>query len=107
FKYKKGHDSILVVNENSYLKCNKENLIKILKDGDSKFKFEKSGLFFFISGHNQNYEKGQKFIFVVLSDRHRNTTHNAPSPLPEDTLQTPVLLPFSITFSVYEQTLDA
>ncbi|KAL7145423.1 hypothetical protein ABFS83_07G083100 [Erythranthe nasuta] len=89
FKYKKGHDSVFVVNENDYSKCNKENPIKILKDGDSKFKFEKSGPFFFISGHNQNCEKGEKFIVVVLSDRHRNTTHNAPSPRPETPLKPP------------------
>ncbi|XP_012848257.1 PREDICTED: extensin-like [Erythranthe guttata] len=89
FKYKKGHDSVLVVNENDYSKCNKENPIKILKEGDSKFKFEKSGPFFFISGHNQNCEKGEKLIVVVLSDRHRNTTHNAPSPLPETPLKPP------------------
>ncbi|EYU28256.1 hypothetical protein MIMGU_mgv1a0192242mg, partial [Erythranthe guttata] len=48
FKYKRGHDSVLVVSENDYSKCNKENPIKILKNGDSKFKFEKSGPFFFI-----------------------------------------------------------
>ncbi|KAL9145248.1 hypothetical protein ABFS82_13G029200 [Erythranthe guttata] len=89
FKYKKGHDSVLVVNENDYSKCNKENPIKILKDGDSKFKFEKSGPFFFISGHNQNCEKGEKLIVVVLSDRHRNTTHNAPSPPPHTPLKPP------------------
>ncbi|KAL7087122.1 hypothetical protein ACP275_13G046500 [Erythranthe tilingii] len=89
FKYKKEHDSVLVVSENDYSKCNKENPIKILKDGDSKFKFEKSGPFFFISGQNQNCEKGQKLIVVVLSDRHRNTTHNAPSLPPETSLKPP------------------
>ncbi|GFP92087.1 early nodulin-like protein 2 [Phtheirospermum japonicum] len=95
FKYKKGHDSVLVVNRNDYSKCNKENPMKALKSGDSSssiFKLEKSGPFFFISGHDQNCEKGQKLDIIVLSPRHHNITpssapkaptiHHSPTPSP-------------------------
>ncbi|KAL7129116.1 hypothetical protein ABFS83_13G042000 [Erythranthe nasuta] len=89
FKYKKGHDSVLVVSENNYSKCNKENPIKILKDGDSKFKFEKSGSFFFISGHNQNCEKGQKLIVVTSL----KPPSSSPSPSPATTTTVPHVKP--------------
>ncbi|GFY99041.1 hypothetical protein Acr_13g0004420 [Actinidia rufa] len=41
FKYKKGSDSILVVNKDDYYKCNKKP-IQALEDGDSVFKFDRS-----------------------------------------------------------------
>ncbi|KAL0354228.1 UNVERIFIED_CONTAM: Early nodulin-like protein 2 [Sesamum angustifolium] len=89
FRYKKGQDSVLVVSKDDYSKCNKDNPIKNLKDGDSKFKFEKSGPFFFISGHDQNCEKGEKFIVVVLSHHHHGTPVSAPSLSPEAHLRPP------------------
>ncbi|KAL0307029.1 UNVERIFIED_CONTAM: Early nodulin-like protein 2 [Sesamum radiatum] len=90
FRYKKGQDSVLVVSKDDYSKCNKDNPIKNLKDGDSKFKFEKSGPFFFISGHDQNCEKGEKFIVVVLSHHHHHGTPiSAPSLSPEAPLRPP------------------
>ncbi|CAA0808653.1 early nodulin-like protein 1 [Striga hermonthica] len=86
FKYEKGHDSVLVVNRNDYAKCNKENPAKTLKNGRSRFEFRKSGPFFFISGHDQNCEKGQKLEIVVLSRHHRNRTYlPTPSPAAEPT----------------------
>ncbi|KAL6553973.1 hypothetical protein OROMI_019646 [Orobanche minor] len=97
FKYKKGHDSVLVVNQNDYTKCNKDNPIKALKSGHSKFKFDRSGPFFFISGHEQNCEKGQKLTIIVLSHhhhhhhhRHNHHHHNiTPSHSPETSLKPP------------------
>jgi hypothetical protein len=53
FKYKKGSDSMLAVNQDNYNSCNKKNPIKKLEDGDSEFSFDKSGPFFFISGKDQ------------------------------------------------------
>ncbi|KAI8005771.1 Early nodulin-like protein 1 [Camellia lanceoleosa] len=79
FKYKQGSDSVLVVDKDDYNKCNKAKPIRSLEDGDSVFKFDNSGPFFFISGNGDNCEKGQKLIVVVLAIR--NTTHK-PSPSP-------------------------
>ncbi|KAL0306520.1 UNVERIFIED_CONTAM: Early nodulin-like protein 3 [Sesamum radiatum] len=69
FKYKKGSDSVLVVNNQDYDTCNTANPILRLDDGNSVFKFDRSGPFFFISGNKSNCDKGQKLIIVVLAVR--------------------------------------
>ncbi|XP_073049150.1 early nodulin-like protein 3 [Primulina eburnea] len=69
FKYKKGLDSVLVVKQDDYDKCSSGNPILKLDDGDSVFKFDRSGPFFFVSGKKSNCDKGQKLIVVVLSVR--------------------------------------
>ncbi|KAA8523918.1 hypothetical protein F0562_010341 [Nyssa sinensis] len=43
FKYKKGADSVLVVTKDDYEKCKTEKPIKKMEDGDSVFKFDRSG----------------------------------------------------------------
>ncbi|KAK4420374.1 Early nodulin-like protein 2 [Sesamum alatum] len=81
FKYKKGSDSVLVVNKNDYDNCNTGNPILKLDDGDSIFKFDRSGPFFFISGNKPNCDQGQKLIIVVLAVRNRSPPPpNAPVP---------------------------
>ncbi|GER53321.1 early nodulin-like protein 1 [Striga asiatica] len=90
FKYKQGHDTVLVVNRNDYTKCNKENPIRSFKGGHSVFKFKKSGPFYFISGHDQNCEKGQKFEVIVLSKNHHFPT---PSPEAGPTAHAPTVEP--------------
>ncbi|XP_055824123.1 early nodulin-like protein 1 [Solanum dulcamara] len=80
FKYKKGSDSVLVVHDkDDYLKCNKTKPIHHLKDGHSKLKFTRNGRFYFISGKDDNCEKGQKVLVVVMSPNHHNR-HKSPSP---------------------------
>lgn len=81
FKYQKGNDSVLVVGEDDYNKCNKKNPIHTLTDGYSKFKLTRSGPFFFISGHGQRCENGQKLTTVVPSNHH-SPSSTAPSPSP-------------------------
>ncbi|KAH0651126.1 hypothetical protein KY284_031038 [Solanum tuberosum] len=77
FKYKKGSDSVLVVHDNDdYLKCNKTSPIHHLKDSHSRLKFTRNGRFYFISGKDDNCEKGQKVLVVVMSPNH----HKSPSP---------------------------
>ncbi|KZV49125.1 early nodulin-like protein 2-like [Dorcoceras hygrometricum] len=76
FKYKKGSDSVLVVNRDDYDKCNSGKPILKLDDGDSVFKFDRSGHFFFISGKKSNCDKGQKLIIVVLAVRHDHDHDN-------------------------------
>ncbi|KAL0320659.1 UNVERIFIED_CONTAM: Early nodulin-like protein 2 [Sesamum radiatum] len=81
FKYKKGSDSVLVVNKDDYDNCNTGNPILKLDDGNSVFKFDRSGPFFFISGNKANCDHGQKLIIVVLAVRNRPPPPpNAPVP---------------------------
>ncbi|PIN03770.1 hypothetical protein CDL12_23693 [Handroanthus impetiginosus] len=81
FKYKKGSDSVLVVNKDNYDKCNTTNPILKLDDGNSVFKFDRSGPFYFISGNKQNCDQGQKLTVVVLAVRNRPTLPpHTPSP---------------------------
>ncbi|XP_016503908.2 early nodulin-like protein 3 [Nicotiana tabacum] len=81
FKFKIGSDSVLIVDQDDYSKCNKDKPIRELKHGDSKIKLYRSGPFYFISGHEDNCEKGQKLKVVVLSPNHK--AHNALSPVTE------------------------
>ncbi|XP_059664229.1 early nodulin-like protein 18 [Cornus florida] len=72
FKYKNGSNSVLVVKKDDYDKCNTEKPIMKMDDGDSVFKFDRSGPFFFISGNKDNSQKDQKLIVVVLAIRNHN-----------------------------------
>nr|XP_043639797.1 early nodulin-like protein 1 [Erigeron canadensis] len=81
FKYEQGMDSVLVVNQEAYQKCNKTSPKVTLNEGNSVFKFKRSGPFFFISGQNDKCEKGQKLIVVVMAVRHP-TTPAAPTLAP-------------------------
>ncbi|XP_050109833.1 early nodulin-like protein 2 isoform X2 [Malus sylvestris] len=69
FKYKKGSDSVLVVNKDDYFSCNTQNPIQKLDGGDSDFTVDRSGPFYFISGQNGNCQKGQKLLVIVLAPR--------------------------------------
>ncbi|KAK4576784.1 hypothetical protein RGQ29_027358 [Quercus rubra] len=89
FKYKKGSDSVLLVNKDDYYNCSTKNPIKKLEEGDSEYKLDKSGPFFFISGKEQNCEKGQKLIVTVLSVKHSNTSHPPKTPTAPTQAPTP------------------
>ncbi|KAG6591953.1 Early nodulin-like protein 2, partial [Cucurbita argyrosperma subsp. sororia] len=69
FKYAKGLDSVLVVSKEGYEKCDLKNPIMKLEDGNSEFKFDRSGPFYFVSGKQGSCEKGQKLMVVVLAQR--------------------------------------
>ncbi|XP_050245984.1 early nodulin-like protein 1 [Quercus robur] len=78
FKYKKGSDSVLVVTKDQYNSCNTTSPKQSLTDGESVFKFDRSGPFYFISGTGDHCKKGQKLIIIVLAVR--NKTRHAPPP---------------------------
>ncbi|KAL5074620.1 hypothetical protein RYX36_013604 [Vicia faba] len=80
FKYKKGSDLVLEVTKEAYDKCNKTNPIKKLEDGNTEFTLDRSGPFYFISGTDQNCEKGQKLNLVVISPQGHTPSSAAPSP---------------------------
>ncbi|KAK9052558.1 hypothetical protein SSX86_029187 [Deinandra increscens subsp. villosa] len=96
FKYKKGLDSVMVVNEEAYHKCNKTNPTETLNDDNPVFKFKRSGPFYFISGHGQKCENGEKLIVVVMAVRHHvsivNSTTTAP-PTPAIAAPAPEVAP--------------
>ncbi|KAL6538328.1 hypothetical protein OROGR_012316 [Orobanche gracilis] len=95
FRYKNGSDSVLVVNKNDYYNCNNAGTpIFKFENGNSVFKFEHSGPFYFISGIKANCERGQKLIVVVLAVRNRAptpppTAHSPTAPPPRESSPTP------------------
>lgn len=84
---------MVVVNKDDYETCNTQNPIMKLEDGHSIFKFEKSGLFFFISGTKFNCINGQKLIIVVLAVR--NPRYPSPPPPPPVVSKAPAPAPAS------------
>ncbi|KAG7953707.1 hypothetical protein I3843_12G123000 [Carya illinoinensis] len=93
WKYDGGKDSVLQVNKEDYLSCNTSKPIEEYKDGNTKVMLDRSGPFYFISGANGHCEKGQKFVVVVLSPRHRYTGIS-PAPSPVE-LEGPAVAPTS------------
>ncbi|XP_068658809.1 early nodulin-like protein 4 [Aristolochia californica] len=80
FKYKKEADSVLFVKKEDYDICNTKDPIVSFHDGNSVFKVDRSGPFFFISGAPGNCGKGQKLIVVVLAVRPKTGAPLLPSP---------------------------
>ncbi|KAF2285264.1 hypothetical protein GH714_040279 [Hevea brasiliensis] len=83
FKYKKGSNSVLVVIKDDYYSCNIKEPIQSLTDGDSIFKFDRTGPFYFISGNADNCNKGQRLFTVVMAVRPK------PQPTPVPVPQSP------------------
>ncbi|XP_030549363.1 early nodulin-like protein 1 [Rhodamnia argentea] len=83
FKYEKGKDSVLVVTKDDYNSCDTNKPLVSLTDGGSRFKFDRSGPFFFISGIADRCNAGQKLIVVVLAIRPKaHGSPSTPSPVP-------------------------
>ncbi|KAI3702837.1 hypothetical protein L6452_28590 [Arctium lappa] len=91
FKYDGGSDSVLVVNKGDYDGCNMNSPIMKLDGGDSLFKFDRSGPFYFVSGNKSNCDRGQKLIVVVLAVRNRSPP--SPATLPPAPAVSPVIPP--------------
>ncbi|CAL9073012.1 early nodulin-like protein 3 [Musa acuminata AAA Group] len=82
FRYRKEVDSVLVVTKQDYDACNASNPIQKLEGGDSTFKFDRSGPFYFISGVPESCRKEQKLTVVVLAIRNQNPSPPPPSSPP-------------------------
>ncbi|OAY73198.1 Alpha-ketoglutarate-dependent dioxygenase alkB [Ananas comosus] len=64
FKYE--NDSVLVVTHDEYKECNTTNPIAKFTDGDTKFRFDRYGFFYFISGEPSHCWAGQRLIVRVM-----------------------------------------
>ncbi|KAL3716651.1 hypothetical protein ACJRO7_008264 [Eucalyptus globulus] len=72
FKYQK--DSVMVVTSEEYEKCRSSHPLFYSNNGDTVFKLDRPGLFYFISGIAGHCERGEKMIIKVLE------TEAAPPP---------------------------
>uniref|UniRef100_M8C0J8 Early nodulin-like protein 2 n=1 Tax=Aegilops tauschii TaxID=37682 RepID=M8C0J8_AEGTA len=61
FKYA-AKDSVLLVNHDDYKMCSTVTPLTRFADGDTKFKFDRTGFFFFVSGVPGHCEAGQRMI---------------------------------------------
>ncbi|KAL2335235.1 hypothetical protein Fmac_016448 [Flemingia macrophylla] len=66
FKYKK--DSVMEVGGADYTSCNATHPTLFSNSGNSVFKLDHSGTFYFISGASGHCERGQKMIVRVMND---------------------------------------
>ncbi|KAM3225375.1 hypothetical protein ACQJBY_058256 [Aegilops geniculata] len=65
FKYA-AKDSVLLVNHDDYKMCSTVTPLTRFADGDTKFKFDRTGFFFFVSGVPGHCEAGQRMIASVV-----------------------------------------
>ncbi|XP_050383363.1 mavicyanin [Argentina anserina] len=65
FKYKK--DSVMEVSEEDYKKCDSSHPKFYDNDGNTVYRFDRSGSFYFISGSAGHCEKGQRMIVKVMA----------------------------------------
>jgi len=64
FKYRK--DSVMVVSEEEYEQCKSTRPLYFGNNGNTVFKFERPGMFYFISGVSGHCTRGQKMAIKVL-----------------------------------------
>ncbi|XP_042495964.1 mavicyanin-like [Macadamia integrifolia] len=72
FKYNK--DSVMVVTADEYVKCHSSHPIFFSNTGNTTYRFDHPGLFYFISGVSGHCAKGQRLIIKVLE------SHISPPP---------------------------
>ncbi|KAJ6340145.1 NTEPC [Salix viminalis] len=110
FKYNK--DSVLVVTEEEYQKCRSAHPLFFSNDGDSVFKLDRPGLFYFISGVAGHCERGQKMIIKVLELETPPPPANATTPPYQPNKENgaiqmppaiipPIILLFSLSFLAF------
>ncbi|RZS06652.1 hypothetical protein BHM03_00037349 [Ensete ventricosum] len=78
FKYK--NDSVLVVDREAYGECNATDPLLTFDDGNTTFRFDRYGFFFFISGTPGHCEAGQRLIVRVMV--HPEFAAAGPGPAP-------------------------
>ncbi|CAO2194096.1 unnamed protein product [Urochloa humidicola] len=96
FRYNKDADAVLVVTPSHYDTCNTTQPNLRLAGGDSRFVFNASGPYFFISADAGRCKAGERLIVVVLAVRNNNGGNTPSSP---PTLSPPVPPPKSSSSS--------
>lgn len=74
---------MLVVNSTDYLNCKTKNPIDKFDDGNTVFRFDRSGLFYFISGQSGHCKSGQKLVIRVMHPSETISPAPAPAPSPD------------------------
>ncbi|KAF8414202.1 hypothetical protein HHK36_002202 [Tetracentron sinense] len=94
FIYPADKDSVFQVNKEDFTNCNIARPIACFTDGHTSFKFNQSGPYYFISGIQENCNKNEKMVVVVLVVRgnqamNSNETNTAspPSPSPSGSIE--------------------
>lgn len=64
FEYQK--DSVMVVSQEEYDKCRSAHPMFFSNDGNTVYKLDRAGLFYFISGVSGHCERGLKMTVKVL-----------------------------------------
>uniref|UniRef100_A0ACD5Z6N9 Uncharacterized protein n=1 Tax=Avena sativa TaxID=4498 RepID=A0ACD5Z6N9_AVESA len=66
FKYA-SNDSVFLVNHDDYKMCSTETPVSRFKDGNTKFKLDRTGFFYFVSGVPGHCQAGQRMIARVVA----------------------------------------
>ncbi|XP_072962624.1 early nodulin-like protein 21 [Typha angustifolia] len=78
FKY--VNDSVLLVDRKAYSECNTTAPLLEFADGNTTFRFDRYGFFYFISGTAGHCEAGQRIIIRVMV--HPEVAVGSPGPAP-------------------------
>ncbi|XP_057975385.1 early nodulin-like protein 6 [Malania oleifera] len=78
FKYQE--DSVLEVSKGDYESCITTNPISKFEDGNTTFRFDRYGFFYFISGEPGHCQSGQKLIVRVMVQSEVHAPESAASP---------------------------
>lgn len=93
FVYLPDKDSVLQVKKEDYDNCNTAEPLEKFNDGNTSFKFNHSGPYYFISGIADNCNKNEKLVVVVMADRGNTNQTTSASPPTTTTGITPLIAP--------------
>ncbi|KAE8771345.1 Early nodulin-like protein 1 [Hordeum vulgare] len=68
FRYD-SNDSVLVVTRDDYKRCGTDRPVLRLEGGEARFRLERSGFLYFISGAPGHCDAGQRFTLRVMAER--------------------------------------
>ncbi|XP_030474638.1 early nodulin-like protein 21 [Syzygium oleosum] len=91
FKYQK--DSVMVVTSEEYDKCRSSHPLFYSNNGDTAFKLDRPGLFYFISGVTGHCERGEKMIIKVLETEETPPPQSANDNSTKTSQSSPTLFP--------------
>ena len=88
FKY--ANDSVFLVNHDDYKMCSTATPLSRFTDGDTKFKFDRPGFFYFVSGVPGHCEAGQRMIVGVVAHSALAAAPASPPPVGVGSASSPV-----------------